>query len=99
MRRRLRRRSTKSTAGAVRALALFAILCGALLLAVSFNSVEDAESRPVEEAPTGPDRADIEKALEHLERARSALDSTDYGQVRFHLLESKYTLRRSVETN
>jgi hypothetical protein len=98
MRRRLRRRSSKSTAGAVRALALFAILCGGLLLAVSFR-VEEAESQPVEKAPAGPDRAEIEKALEHLERARSALDSTDYGQVRFHLLESKYNLRRSVETN
>lgn len=99
MRRRLRQRSAKSSssASAVRALALFAVLCGALLLAASF-SVKDAESQPAERAP-GPDPADIKRALEHLERASNALDSTDYGQVRFHLLESKYTLRRSVETN
>jgi hypothetical protein len=93
MRRRRRSRPSKSS-GAARALALFAILCGAIAFAASFGHGGEASA---EHEQTGPDPAAISRALDHLESASHALDATDYGRTRFHLHESRRTLTNALK--
>ncbi|MFO8072203.1 MAG: hypothetical protein R6V85_10055 [Polyangia bacterium] len=68
------------------ALALFAILCGAILLLVGGSG-------------HGADRADesersAQAALEDLERAANALEATDYGETRTYLGEAREKLSK-----
>jgi hypothetical protein len=109
----MRRRSHKSNSGpgVVRALALFAILCGGIAFAASLTSDGDAsalaaaaEAEAATAAATAAatesdarERRSITSAMDHLDRAGYALEATDYGRTRFHLHESKQALATTLE--
>lgn len=74
---------------------LFGILVGAILFAGSFSDSGTGSAAASE--PPGPSRADVRRAIDHLERAANALEATDYGQTRFHLREVERYLARGLK--
>ncbi len=95
MARRKMKLATKPARPTVRlALAAFAIVCGVILLVTGARnrggegSEESAASRKLRQT-AGEVRsvlADAEQLLGEVENARNAVEATDYGQVRLHLL-------------
>jgi hypothetical protein len=107
----MRRRSHRNNSGpgVVRALALFAVLCGGIAFAASLAgggdasavaAAAEAEAAAATAAATESDareRRSITSAMDHLDRAGYALEATDYGRTRFHLHESKQALATTLE--
>jgi hypothetical protein len=96
----------------VRALALFAVLCGGIAFAASLAgggdasavaAAAEAEAAAATEAATAAATESdarerrITSAMDHLDRAGYALEATDYGRTRFHLHESKQALATTLE--
>jgi len=74
----------------VLALALFAILCGAILVF--------APSQKPEHLGEGcPGAEQVRRALGHVGEAAHALEANDYGQTRQYLQNARVTLERSLE--
>jgi hypothetical protein len=94
-RRRIRSAKSARSPGIITAVAVFAILCGAIVFAGTFNRV-GSSSEPAPEL-RGPDRRDVTRAIQHLDQASNALEATDYGRTRFHLRESQRALADSLE--
>ncbi len=77
------REGASSARRLVAALALFAVVCGAILLLAGGGSPGGADE--------GADRR-AARAIEQLERAEAALEASNYGQTRIHILSARIAL-------
>mgnify|MGYP006294555523 CR=1 FL=1 len=77
------REEASSARRLVAALALFAVVCGAILLLVG-GGAPDGDG-------DAPDRR-AARAIEQLDRAAAALEADNYGRTRIHILRARMEL-------
>lgn len=85
------RQRTRTPLGA--SIALFAVICGIVLLLVGAPPSSPVDEGPAEKTP-GPSEVEkqLQSAFDHAQKAEQALDASNYGDVRTHLRRTEALL-------